>query len=501
MKQHAVSSRIGETLINATSNQPDEGQTAAVKPSSTRRFLSSSSNFTLLVLVAFDLIGMLLIFNMNHLLISGEFADNLLFTWKLVIILGFSFLYFYLMDLYTFESSLSQWGMLERSFIAVLLTGFSVALTVYLIGPSYIGGFVGRGVLVTSLLMIWLYSLGIRYLLNNWFLEQRRQVEWIVMSDGNIDAFLKHYRSHYHFERLVILSQPEESEGVRTTLTSSTEFLELAGDWSGLETITNTRQIAGIIVVAPESMPESLVERLMTIRIGGMRVFTLSDFYEKYLARIPVLHLNPRWLATAHGFELIHNPIGLRFKRYIDILIALTVGFLVLPLIGITIIAIYITMGRPILFRQLRIGENGRPFKVNKFRSMRNDAEKDGAQFSVPGDTRITKLGALLRQFRLDELPQIWNVMIGEMSFIGPRPERPEFIANLEKDVPYYNLRHIIRPGITGWAQVMYGYGDCAEDSMEKLQYDLYYIKNYSLLLDVSILVRSVKVVLFGAGR
>ena len=129
------------------------------------------------------------------------------------------------------------------------------------------------------------------------------------------------------------------------------------------------------------------------------------------------------------------------------------------------------------------------------------DAEINGAQFAQKEDPRITKLGGLMRKFRIDEIPQLWNVLVGDMSFIGPRPERPEFIEVLQKDIPYYHLRHVIKPGITGWAQVMYGYGDSGEDAAEKLQYDLFYIKNYSLILDISILVRSMKVILFGTGR
>lgn len=468
-----------------------------MKPPSTGTFLSASSNFTMLVLVALDIVGVLLIFNVNHWLITGAFAGDLLLTWKLVMVVAVTFLYYYLMDLYTFDSSLSQLGMLERSFIAILLTGLSVALMVYIIGPNFIGGFVGRGVLATSLIMVWLWSLAIRYLLNNWFRKQKRLVEWLVLTNGDIGQFVQHFRSLHQVERLLLLGNPEEILQV-----FDDEAIESLGTWDDLEDVMHSRSIAGIIVVAPERMPEALIDRLMGIRISGVRIYTLNDFYEAYLARLPVFNLNQQWIATAHGFELIHNPIGLRFKRYVDVMIALIGGIILLPVIVGLAIAILATSGTPVLYRQARTGENGRRFTVYKFRTMVKDAEAEGgAQYAARDDPRVTPLGRIMRKFRLDELPQLWNVLLGEMSFIGPRPERPEFIAELQARIPYYNLRHVVRPGITGWAQVMYGYGDDAEDAVEKLQYDLFYIKNYSLLLDISILVRSIKVILFGTGR
>ena len=182
-------------------------------------------------------------------------------------------------------------------------------------------------------------------------------------------------------------------------------------------------------------------------------------------------------------------------------MIALVGGLILLPLVSAVAVAVLCTSGWPIFYRQVRTGENGQPFSVIKIRTMGVDAETDGAQFAQKDDPRSTGLGKILRKFRIDEIPQLWNVLKEEMSFIGPRPERPEFIETLKRDIPYYDLRHMIKPGITGWAQVKYGYGDSEEDAAEKLQYDLFYIKNYSLILDISILVRSIKVILFGTGR
>ena len=458
--------------------------------------LTASNNFTVLVLVALDCFGLVAIFNFNHLVFAENIAPNLLPTWKMILIAGFTFLYYYLMDLYTFNSPLSQLGMLERSFIAMLLTGITTVVAVYAIGPAFIGGFVGRGVLAASLIMLWLWSLGIRYLLNNWFVRQRTQVKWLVIVESSLSQFLTDFRSQYGYEQLLLLNQPGSEQPM-----VDDAFCQWAGDWDDLETRLASDEFAGIIITTVEHIPEQLVDRLMQIRINGLRIFRLSDFYEQYLSRLPIFHLSQHWLATAHGFELIHNPIGLHFKRYIHVVIALVGGLILLPLVSAVAVAVLCTSGWPIFYRQVRTGENGQPFSVIKIRTMGVDAETDGAQFAQKDDPRSTGLGKILRKFRIDEIPQLWNVLKEEMSFIGPRPEWPEFIETLKRDIPYYDLRHMIKPGITGWAQVKYGYGDSEEDAAEKLQYDLFYIKNYSLILDISILVRSIKVILFGTGR
>ena len=400
------------------------------------------------------------------------------------------------MDLYTFNSPSSQLGMLERSFIAMLLTGITTVVTVYIIGPTFIGGFVGQGVLAASLITLWLWSFGIRYLLNNWFVRQRSQLKRLIIDESSLPEFLNDFRSQYEFQQLVPLNQPGSTQPE-----VDDEFCRWAGDWNDLETRLASDEFAGVIITTAEQIPEQLIDRLMQIRINGLRIFRVSDFYEQYLSKLPIFHLNQHWLATVHGFELIHNPIGLRFIRYIDIVIALVGGLILLPLIIAVGLTIVCSSGWPIFYRQARTGENGKQFSVIKFRTMGVDAEVDGAQFAQEEDPRITSIGKILRKFRIDEIPQFWNVLKGDMSFIRPRRERPEFIQMLKQDIPYYDLRHMLKSGITGCAQVKYGYGDSAEDTAEKLQYDFFFIENYSLILDISILVRSMKVILFGTGR
>ena len=190
-----------------------------------------------------------------------------------------------------------------------------------------------------------------------------------------------------------------------------------------------------------------------------------------------------------------------RIKRIFDISMAVVIGILTSPIMVIAAIIVRFESPGPIIYSQARVGEHNKEFNVHKFRSMRNDAEKDGAKWAMKNDPRVTKFGNFMRKTRIDELPQLLNVLKGEMSFIGPRPERMVFIKDLEKVIPYYNLRHLVKPGLTGWAQVMYPYGASVEDAKRKLEYDLYYIKHHSISLDIAIMFMTLKTVVFGKGR
>jgi exopolysaccharide biosynthesis polyprenyl glycosylphosphotransferase len=239
----------------------------------------------------------------------------------------------------------------------------------------------------------------------------------------------------------------------------------------------------------------------MNLRFSGVRVYGIADFYEQMWFKVPVMHTRRGWLVFAHGFDLLHNPLGLRIKRLSDVVLALALLLATLPVMALVAILIKLESRGPAIFRQPRTGLGGREFEILKFRSMTHDAERDGPQWAQAADPRVTRIGRVIRELRIDELPQLVNVLKGEMSFIGPRPERPVFNETLEKEIPLYNLRLLVRPGITGLAQVMYPYGASVEDAREKLQYDLYYIKNYSVLLDIGIVFKTLRVVLLGKGR
>ena len=242
------------------------------------------------------------------------------------------------------------------------------------------------------------------------------------------------------------------------------------------------------------------IKELLDCKLQGIKVTDAANFFERETCQIRVDSLQPSWLVFGGGFD--QSFIRAFMKRGFDLVCSATILTATFPIMVLTGILIYLEDRSPIFYQQERVGLDGHSFNVLKFRSMRNDAEKGGKpQWAAQNDPRVTRIGNFIRKTRIDELPQILNVFKGEMSFVGPRPERPYFVEQLIEVVPYYNVRHSIKPGITGWAQVRYGYGASADDALQKLQYDLYYVKNNSLFLDILILIDTLKVVLFRSGR
>ena len=256
------------------------------------------------------------------------------------------------------------------------------------------------------------------------------------------------------------------------------------------------------IVLAINDRRKSLpMSELLDCKMSGVDIVDVLQFFERETSKIKLDHLHPSYLLYSDGFQ--QGIARQNIKRLFDIFISGVFLLLTWPIMAVTALLIILEsgIGQPILYRQVRVGEDGKPFQVLKFRSMSTDAEKDGkAQWAVKNDSRITKVGGFIRKVRIDELPQIFNVFKGDMSFVGPRPERPEFVGELSDKIPYYSERHRIKPGITGWAQLSYPYGSSEKDSLEKLQYDLYYVKNHSLFLDFLILLQTVEVILFSKG-
>lgn len=256
------------------------------------------------------------------------------------------------------------------------------------------------------------------------------------------------------------------------------------------------------IVVAVDDRRQGLpMQDLLKCRTQGVEVVDVLSFLEQETGKIKLDLLYPSWLAFSQGFQ--RGLLRSMAKRTFDVLVSVSMLIATLPVMALTALAIYLESGfrGPILYRQQRVGEGGREFEVFKFRSMRTDAEKDGkAQWAQANDPRVTRVGAFIRKYRIDELPQIINVLRGDMSFVGPRPERPQFVQGLQEKIPYYGERHQVKPGLTGWAQICYPYGASDTDAFEKLQYDLYYVKNHNLFLDLTILLQTAEVVLWGKG-
>jgi len=259
---------------------------------------------------------------------------------------------------------------------------------------------------------------------------------------------------------------------------------------------------ATLIVVAQEDRRNRLpVDALLRCRVGGVRVVEATSLFEGLSGRIPLGDLRPSWLIFSAGFK---RPRALRnVKRAGEAVLSVVLLVLAAPLLLLVALAVRLSSPGPVLYRQARVGRSGRPFDLLKFRTMRVDAEAASGPVwaSGEGDARITEVGRFLRRTRLDELPQLWNVVTGAMSFVGPRPERPHFVEKLRKVIPYYDERHGVRPGITGWAQVRFPYGSTLEDAEEKLEFDLYYVKHGSFLLDLAILLETAKVILLARGR
>jgi sugar transferase (PEP-CTERM system associated) len=268
------------------------------------------------------------------------------------------------------------------------------------------------------------------------------------------------------------------------------DFIELVRRLRVEEVIVAVREQRGGVLPLRE---------LLECRISGIPVTDLAGFYERVRGEVPIESLKASWLIYGQGFA--QDTLRTVIKRAFDIVASTALLILALPVMLLAAIAIYLESGGPIIYRQERVGRGGRTFMCLKFRSMRTDAEKDGvARWAAAGDSRITRVGRIMRKTRIDELPQLINVLRGDMSLVGPRPERPCFVSKLKEQIRFYDVRHSVKPGLTGWAQVRYSYGASVEDASKKLEYDLYYVKNHSLFLDVLILVETVRVILFREG-
>jgi sugar transferase (PEP-CTERM system associated) len=268
------------------------------------------------------------------------------------------------------------------------------------------------------------------------------------------------------------------------------------------ENLCNMAQSLGIqkIIVALKERRNALpVNELLQCRIEGIEVIEGITFFEMLTGKLIVQTINPGWLIFSEGFQ--KSRTRRLINRTLDLILSLILLLICLPLIVVIAILIKIDSKGPVVFSQERVGEKKKIYRIHKFRSMVEDAEKSsGPVWAQDNDARITRVGKIIRKFRFDEIPQLWNVLKGEMSFVGPRPERPVFVEELEKRIPYFSERSSVKPGITGWAQVCYGYGASVEDAIEKINYDLFYIKNMSILMNLMIVLRTIKIVLFRKG-
>jgi sugar transferase (PEP-CTERM system associated) len=268
---------------------------------------------------------------------------------------------------------------------------------------------------------------------------------------------------------------------------------------SSLMGLVASSRVNRILLAGADHCPKSYIEELVGMRAMGVAIEDCHSFYERLSSKIAVADLPPEWIALSGGFR--RDRFILAAKRIIDVIFSFVGLILAAPVALMTALAIRLESSGPIFYRQERIGQGERHFTLIKFRSMTDNAEAEvGPVWAAKNDPRVTRVGAVIRKLRIDEIPQMINVLKGEMSFVGPRPERPFFVEKLKQNIPYYDLRHSVKPGITGWAQISYRYGDSERDAVEKLQYDLYYIKHMSPIFDLQIIFESFKVIIFGWG-
>jgi sugar transferase (PEP-CTERM system associated) len=404
---------------------------------------------------------------------------------KILVVTGVVLLLSHLFDLYDSSSLSAKW---EHAFRLLLVLGF-VALALAAVGSRYPSLLPGNGsafwglIILTFTLLCWraLYA----WMVKQPFLRER---VYVLGTGERAQRLVRGLRERSALG-IEVVGWTGDVEGELTRDTVASHLLGLAGG----------RGVHRVIVAMPDRRGTLPVEELLDLRLGGVKVEEATSWLEKISGRIEVEQLYPSWLIFAEGFRF--SGFFRLVRRGLNFLVAFVGTVVSLPLLPFIVLAVKLDSPGPVLYRQQRVGRRGVIFCCYKFRTMRVDAEADtGATWASDDDPRITRVGKFLRASRLDEIPQLWCVLKGDMHFVGPRPERPEFVEWLSKEIPYYGVRHVVRPGITGWAQVQYKYGNTLEDAREKLQYDLFYIKNASLGLDLLIMLQTIKIVLLGRG-
>lgn len=367
------------------------------------------------------------------------------------------------------------------------LVGFVVLLALTFVLIEYISPNIGRLSSIRGLSILTVTLFGWRHVYK-WLIKQPcfRQRVHVLGSGERAQRLVSSLQSSDLGIDVVGSTSDDESAPTREVLAS--RLVEVTG-----------QRIDRVIVALPDRRGALPVQELLQLKLTGVKIEEAATWLEKIHGRIELEHLYPSWLILADGFSF-SSALNI-FRRVLSVLASAVLLVVVLPLLPFVVLAIKLDSAGPVLYKQARVGRRGASFFCYKFRTMRRDAEADtGPTWARDDDPRITRVGRFLRLSRLDEIPQLWNVLDGDMSFVGPRPERPEFVNELSKQIPYYSARHAVRPGITGWAQIRYKYGNTVDDAREKLQYDLYYIKNASVALDLLIMFRTIKIVLLGRG-
>ena len=423
-------------------------------------------------------------------------ADDVLIThygfYKAALATVFCLCAFYLYDLYDFVVIHDRRELVLRLIQALGLAWMALALVFYAMPQLMIG----RGISLISLLIALFLMVGWRLSIH-WLLGHPHIGEKILIVGSGSDAVevareaLERRDAGY---RIVGFVDTDPALVGKSLINP-----RVIGLTSELSEVVKRESIDRIVVAMGERRGQFPTDQLLLLSLSGnVSIEECASFYERMTGRVSLEMIRPSWLIfSGRGRQARLNALT---RIALHRAVALIGAMLSLPIAILTALLIKIDSRGPVLYKQERVGRNGRPFTLMKFRSMRTDAEKDGPVWASTSDDRVTRVGRVIRKIRVDEIPQFWNILRGDMNFVGPRPERPHFVEQLAQEVPYYEQRHLIAPGLTGWAQIKYPYGASIEDARQKLQYDLYYIKNQSLMLDAAIMFETIKIILFGRG-
>lgn len=422
----------------------------------------------------------------GHEFVQG--SEWLLRSWAISAIFQISFYYF---DLYDLRAIANKWVLLGRLTSAVGAACLALAFVVAVFPPARLGIGVMETASVCMALVILLGRLSLEWL-NRWMTAGES-----ILLLGNSDMATSvareiRWRTDLPLRLLGTVTKAEYTETIPN--------VPLLGTLDNLEKIIKEQAPKRIVVALREHPSRITLELLLRVRAQGIKVEEAATLYEKLTGRIPVETIHPSTLLYSNGFSM-QSSFSRWLARATSAAVALVGLVVTAPVMLLAALAIRLDSPGPVLYSQERVGKDGRTFNILKFRSMRIDAEANGAQWSGENDPRITHVGRFMRSSRIDELPQFINILRGEMNLVGPRPERPYFVQLLAGKIPYYDLRHTVPPGVTGWAQVSYPYGASVEDAKNKLEYDLFYVKNASLALDMAILFETVRTVLWRKGR
>ena len=447
------------------------------------------------LLIAFESLLIVSALLMSARLWMGEHAwspESLQSIWPKTLVVAFLCqVSLYYAELYDLRVVADRRELVVRVMQALGAASLLLAVTYYLV-PSLV---IGRGVFLLATLLVVALVAGWRF-----------AFEWLSVAVGPAERLLVIGTSAAALELVQELRSRRKELGVEIVgFADGPDAPRVAeapvlGAIEQVPALVKEHEVDRVVVSLADARGKLPMDRLLDMKLDGLRVDHLAAVYEQYTGKIAVENLRPSYLIFNEGFRT--SPLQLAVKRFFDIGLAVIGLILAAPIMLVVAACVRLTSAGPALYHQVRVGQGGRPFTVHKFRSMRVDAESvSGAVWAQKDDPRVTPIGRFLRKARLDELPQLWNVLLGEMSFVGPRPERPQFVEQLSASIPFYRQRHVIKPGLTGWAQVAYQYGSTVEDAIEKLQYELFYIKHFSLAFDLFVIFKTIQIILLRRGN